>query len=60
MKAGFIVITVVLQCITLSAGTILAQVLIQGKIHLMNILQKNCVIETAFLVIIRQKKMQIN
>lgn len=59
MKAVLIVITVVQPCITLSAGTIVVQILIQGKIQLINILQRNCVNETAFLLIIRQKNCRV-
>lgn len=55
MKAVLIVINVVQLCLTLSAGTIVVQLLIQGKIQLIDILQRNCVNKTAFLLIIRQK-----
>lgn len=59
MKAVLTVITVVQPCITLSAGTIAVQILIQGKVQLINILQRNCVNETAFLLIIRQKNCRV-
>lgn len=59
VKAVLIVITVIQLCITLSASTIVVQILIQGKIQLINILQRNCLNKTAFLLIVSQKNCRV-
>lgn len=59
VKAVLIVITVIQLCITLSAGSSGVQILIEGKIQLINILQRNCLNKTAFQLIIRQKNCRV-
>lgn len=54
-KAGLVVIPVAQLSITLPAGTVVVQILIQGRTQLINIPQRNGVNGTVFLLIVRQK-----
>lgn len=59
MKAVWIVIPVALLYITSSEGIVVVQILIQGKIQCIDMLQRNCVNKIAFLLIIGEKNCRV-